>query len=90
MSRYVFTVADTFVIKERGIALAPVGGEYRSAAGRTVELRRPDGAIRTTVVRGIEVIDPPPFGRQYSPAILVPADVSLEDVPVGTDVWTVQ
>jgi translation elongation factor EF-Tu-like GTPase len=88
MGRYLFTVADTFVIKGRGIVLTPASGKYRIAVGWTIELRRPDGAIRTTVVRGIEMLDPPPFDGRYNPGILVPADISLDDVPVGTEVWT--
>ena len=59
-----FVVSGTFTIFGRGIVLLPGVPKYepgpRIAAGVSIELRRPNGTILLTTIRGIEWFQTPP------------------------------
>ena len=88
MSRLLFTIEDTSSIEGRGIVLLPglepVGDEV-FRAGDSVRILRPDKTELDTVMHGIE------FLTKRTESILVivlPEDVTKEDVPVGSEVWS--
>ncbi len=96
MSIYLFTVTDTFVIRNRGIVLAPgflaTAHEqpFRIQIGDPIELHRPDGSQLVSRIQGIELINAPInviLDPQRRLPILLPADLTEQDVPPGTEVW---
>lgn len=88
MSRLLFSVLDTFLIRGRGIVLAAdvLPEQIQLTINEPIELRRPDGSSIITKVSGIEYASPPDPNRPL--AILLPRDISKEQVPVGTEVWS--
>ena len=89
MGRHLFTVEDAFAIRQRGVivvpGITPEDGEV-FRIGDPLELRRPDGTRRRTTIAGIEM-----FGRRDLTApvpILLPKDITKDDVPIGTEVWS--
>jgi hypothetical protein len=88
MSHRLFAVEWTFTIPKRGIALGPGVPKYepgpRIVPGMSIELRRPDGTVLVTTIRGVEWFQTPP-----APAapLHMPPEIKKEDVPVGTEVW---
>jgi len=52
--------------------------------GDGVALKRPDGSEITTTVRGI---DPGVRGENGVSLAILLADITKDDVPVGTEVW---
>jgi hypothetical protein len=87
--RKLFTVSDTFIIRRRGVVvmpgLVPVG-EERFRVGDPLLLKRPNGSEIRTVIGGIEMFTPPNPNLGF-PILL--KDLANEDVPVGTEVWSV-
>lgn len=80
-------VAETFGITGRGVVVSPgISPDDRSARvliGDPLNLRRPDGSLLWTVVRGM------PMGGDRSKGIpvLLPERIGKADVPIGTEVW---
>lgn len=86
VKQYLFTVSVTFAIKGRGLILMPgIQAGPKVHIGDTVELRRPDGTLFTSTIRGIEF--PPLSWPARAVPILLPATVVKDDVPIGTEVW---
>jgi hypothetical protein len=91
--RLLFVVESLSTIKGRGVVLEPglePGDPLR--VGEPIELRRPDGTVARTAARGIEyapsivwVGERPTVVRR---GVLVGPNLSLADIPVGTEVWT--
>ena len=82
MACHVGNVTDTFTIRGRGVAVTLAlmeEGDWRVGIGQTVELRLPDGRRRMACVRGIEVL---------SASFIFDPTVTKEDLPVGTELWT--
>ncbi|HEV2862011.1 MAG TPA: hypothetical protein VGX48_13465 [Pyrinomonadaceae bacterium] len=88
MSTLLFTVVDTFLIEKRGLVLAADVKSDRVSlrVGESIELRRPDGSIVVSKVAGIAHLSP--YDPERTLDILLPPDISKEDVPVGTQVWS--
>ena len=88
--RCLFRVSHTFVNQRRGVVLLPgviPQGDERFRIGDRVELHRSDGSVQVTTIAGLELMHPrPPDG---SVAILLNESVQREDVPIGTEVWSV-
>ncbi|MGV9012325.1 MAG: FRG domain-containing protein [Flavobacteriales bacterium] len=76
-----FTVAKSFLISGRGVLLAPdLGENWRFVkTGSAIKLVRPDKTELLTIIRGMTLI-----GRRD---ILLGAEITKADVPVGTEVW---
>lgn len=88
--RCLFVIAATFAVKGRGIALAPgisPEGDERFRVGDTVELRKPDATVVRTKIKGIEILSPIPPSRAF--VILLAETFKKEDVPIGTEVWSI-
>lgn len=88
MNTLLFTVVDTFLIENRGLVLAADVKRDRVGlrVGESIELRRPDGSAIVSKVAGI--VRFVPYDRERALDILLPPDISKEDVPVGTQVWS--
>ena len=86
MARRVFNVADTFTIRGRGVVLlpglTPINDE-RFRVGDPLLLKRPDGTELGTWIGRIELFS----GTPEVPVLL--KGLSKEDVPLGTEVWSV-
>ena len=88
MSRRLFTVEDTFLIRGRGLSLWPgVGpeGEERFRVGDALILKRPDGSMIAASIDAAYMV----FGGQ--PRNSYPISVrglAKQDVPIGTEVWS--
>ena len=84
--RYLFTVSDIFVIRDRGIVLAPgVSPRQEIRVGDAVELHRPDGTVLISVIKGVEFLDPPNLSKDRSIPILL--SNTADEVPLGTKVY---
>lgn len=84
MGRFLFNVEDRFVISDQGLVLAPgLGDKVKFVkTGTGIRLIRPDKSEITTSIKGIT------FGGNHD--ILIPLTVKKEDVPIGTQVWTIE
>ena len=81
-------VVTTFALEGRGIAIEP-GIPYqptthRVLIGDDLEIRRADGSKLITKVAGLELGGDP--GRESCPIVL-PPNVSENEVPVGSELW---
>jgi hypothetical protein len=74
----------------RGRGLVPVPGivpvgEERFRAGDPLLLKRPDGTELRTTITSLEIMNPNP---RHEVVVLL-KELTKEDVPVGTEVWSV-
>lgn len=85
-----FIVEDAFQITDRGCVLVP--GPSAGPGGPTVRvgdpirLVKPDGEVIDTEIRGIEMLGRRPRPKVITAPILLPLDITKEQVPVGTRV----
>lgn len=87
MARRLFTVEDTFVIRDRGLVLVPgiiPQGEERFRVGDPITLLRPDGSSIEAKIGGLELLDPNP----RRDVIIMLKGMAKSEVPVGTEVWS--
>ena len=88
--QHLFTVADVFLIEQRGCVLVPgLPTEPGSPVVRKdsrIRLRTPDGREIDTTVRAIEMISYRKRPERICLPILLPSDIAKSDVPVGTEV----
>jgi len=88
MPRRLFTVTDTFLIRARGVVLVPgivPEGDERFRIGDPLLLKRPDGLTIEMAIGGLEM-----FTCTTNPDIpVLLKGLGKEDVPVGTEVWSV-
>jgi translation elongation factor EF-Tu-like GTPase len=88
MRIFVFRVDDVFQISGRGCVVTPgipKAGDFRLKVGDALLLRRLDGSELRTFLRGIEMGGSPDYPGI---PILLGAEVTKEQVPAGTEVWT--
>ncbi len=86
MSHLLFIVEDTFLIRGRGLVLAPGiphSDQTRIRVGDPLQLKRPNGSTFETAIAGIEFLTPNPM--RVTPILLT--NLCKDDVPVGTEVW---
>jgi translation elongation factor EF-Tu-like GTPase len=83
-------VEDVFEIEGRGCVLVP--GIYESVLknvvvrrGDPIELKKPDGSSVQTHVEAVEVLDR--VDRTNSVVVVLPAEFSKRDIPIGTEIW---
>ena len=88
MSALLFIVRETFQLERRGLILATDVKQEQTGVrmGDSIELRRPDGSSLITTITGIERAIP--YDPNRTLAVLLPADISKADVPIGTEVWS--
>ena len=87
---HLFTVADTFQIEGRGCVLVPglpcEPGDPNVNRGARIRLRAPCGREIDTFVKEIEMISYRTRPAKIAAPILLPHDLTKDDVPVGTEV----
>jgi hypothetical protein len=91
VARCLFIVEDTFYIKGRGLVTVPgvlCQGEERLRVGDPLVLIRPDGSRLEWIIGGIELISCSPPRPKHEVVILLQG-LSKDDVPIGTEVWSV-
>jgi hypothetical protein len=91
MARCLFIVDDAIFIKGRGLVPIPgilCQGEERFRVGDPVLLKRPDGSCLIWKIGGIELINclPP---RPKNEVVILLRGLSKDDVPIQTQVWSV-
>ena len=92
MARCLFIVEDTFIIKGRGLVPVPgilCQGEERFRVGDPLLLKRPDGSCLEWKIGGIELISCSP-PRPKNEVVILLRGLSKDDVPIQTQVWSVQ
>lgn len=89
MARLLCVVEATFLIEGRGLVLCPgiiPDGDERFHVGSLISLRCPDGSSFELPIRGLGLFSPPQPG---SPLGVLLSNLSMDDVPVGTECWSV-
>jgi hypothetical protein len=89
VARLLFTVTDTFSIPGRGIVLIPElkpVGQERFKVGELLLLKRPDSAHDRVHIGGFEFAKK--LGGKCELLVMLSGKMK-EDVPVGTEVWSV-
>jgi hypothetical protein len=89
MARRLCTVEDTFLIKGRGLLPVPgiaPQGEERFRIGDPILLKRPDGSSLSCQIGGLELIC---GGLPREDVVILLKGLDKEDVPVGTEIWSV-
>ena len=94
MPLHLFTVADRFQIDGRGCVLVPgLPTEPDSPnvpEGARIRLRTPEGKETDTFIKAIELICYRKKPEKICIPILLPKDITKEDVPVGTEVLLIE
>ena len=86
--RLLIKVEDVFYFSERGCVVVPAvpeGFDFIRAKDQ-IELHTPDGRRLQTHIASIE-LPKPKDGSPCRMAIMLPPDITKQDVPVGTEVW---
>ena len=86
MAWKLLTVEDSFTIFGRGIVLLPgpkILEHEKIKTGDKIMLRKPDGIIDFHRIGGFEFPYPNPNNE-----ILI-LGIKKEDIPIGTEVWTI-
>jgi hypothetical protein len=90
MKRLLLTVERTVLIPNRGLALMPgivFQPDEEFCAGDPIVLLRPDGSAVIWRIGSLTVRTPSPW---HNDVCIVLKHMTKEDVPVGTEVWSVR
>jgi hypothetical protein len=88
MVRRLFTVEDVVAIKERRVVLFPgivPEGDERFRIGDAIELRFADGDSRRVSIADFGLTTPNP----HDTVVVVLRNEEKDDIPVGTEVWSI-
>jgi len=88
MNRLLLIVADTFLLPGPELAVLPGIDEQpgeRFRIGDPLLLKRPDGSELATTIGNLSIPNPNP----RSEWLLGFTNLSKDDVPIGTEVWSV-
>jgi len=92
-STLLFVVEDAFQISGRGCVLVPGPSTEpcgpRVRVGDPIRLVKPDGQEIETLVRGVEMIHRRPLPKVITAPILLPKEITKDQVPLGTQVFLV-
>ncbi|REJ70122.1 MAG: hypothetical protein DWQ31_02595 [Planctomycetota bacterium] len=87
--RRLITVEDTVFVEGHGVALIPglvPEGDENFQSGDAIELRLPNGNETRTHIASLQVPIPNP---NHEVVVMLPREFGEEDVPIGTEVWSV-
>jgi hypothetical protein len=91
---HLFTVADRFQIEGRGCVLVPgIPTEPDSPIvpkGARLRLRTPEGKETDTFIKELAMISYRKKPEKICIPILLPKDITKEDIPVGTEVLLIE
>ena len=86
---HLFIVADRFQIEGRGCVLVPglrtEPGSPNLSKGARIRLRTPEGKETDTFIEELEMISYRKRPEKIYIPVLLPRDITKDDVPVGTD-----
>ena len=89
--QHLFTVADCFELQKRGCVLVPgPSGEPEApilTRGDKIQLRTPRGKHIDTFIKEFEMINYRKSSEKVSIPILLPKDITKDQVPIGTEVF---
>jgi hypothetical protein len=87
MAHKLGTVACTHFIRNVGLIVSGLDPEcpIRVYAGTSIVLKRPDGSVVTSRIQGLALVSP----RLCELIDFLLKDVGQDDVPVGTEIWSV-
>lgn len=89
-----FTVTDRFQIESRGCVLIPgvscEPGDPVVRVGDRIRLQMPSGNDFDTTVRGIEHIRYAKMPEKITFPVLLPENITKDEVPVGTEVFLLE
>jgi hypothetical protein len=89
LARILFKIEHVFSIPGRGLVLTPgikpEGGEC-FYAGNVIEIRKPDGALVRTTISSLELLC---LNPNKTVVVLLPESFNKEDVPIGSEIWSV-
>jgi translation elongation factor EF-Tu-like GTPase len=89
MARRLFTVEDTFTVRGRGLVFVPgivPQGDERFKVGDPIVLRLPGGKSTLSNIGAIEFLT---GAKSRTDVVLLFKELRKEDVPIGTEVWSV-
>ncbi len=91
---HLFTVADRFQIENLGCVLVPglstEPGAPHLRMGARIRLRTPDGREVDTTIRDMPEIRYAKMPEKITIPVMLPKDLTKDDVPVGTQVLLVE
>jgi len=91
MARRLIVIEDTFLIKGRGLVPVPgivPQGEERFRVGDPITVKRPDGSHFEWTIGGLEILSGAP-PRPKNDVVILLKDLNKEDVPIGSELWSV-
>jgi hypothetical protein len=89
MTRRLLTVEEPFTIEGRGVCLSPVlviQDDEAFQIGDPIDIRHPDGRVVRTNIAALELPYPNP---DHGWIIMLPQSIKIGDIPVGSEVWSV-
>ena len=93
-SSLLFVVEDAFQITGRGCILVPgpvaESGGPMLRIGDPIRLVKPDGQIVDTTIRAFEMVGRRPRPKVITAPILLPREITEDQVPVGTQVFSLR
>jgi hypothetical protein len=89
MAEHLLTIEDTFEIPGRGLVIVPgpLVSDYTGPKRQHVTLKFPNGDAKRTLLMLDHAFQTPPATERRWHCRL--GDVAKSDVPVGTEVWTI-
>ena len=87
---FLFKIENVFEVPGRGCVIVPAiagGADFKIRPRDAIQFRTPEGRTLNTHIGSVEFLKPAVGSCRM--AILLPSDVSKQDVPKGTDVWLV-
>jgi hypothetical protein len=89
VATYLFRVAETFDISDRGRIVVSdtkiMDIPFVLRAGSNIELRLPDGKVMATQIKGLE--HSRPFSPYRAYAFLIGDEAEKVPMPAGSEVW---
>ena len=81
-----------FTISGRGVIVTPelsdsLDPELKFSHGDKIELRRADGFVVETAIRGIEFLTPLVRRKPVNIGLLLPPDINHDDLSKGMEIW---
>ena len=96
MARKLITVDDSFYIEGHGLCLTPVlvpQDDEIFRRGDLIDIKIPNYQVTRTSIQIIQTtitdLDLPTPNPKHGWIIMIPASFRKEDVPVGSEVWSV-
>lgn len=93
MAKFAFKVIEVFDLTERLALITDVLSCREHKHGSVIELHRPDGSVIQTEswfevpVRGLNAPSDPPYSIGISNVDINGARITMETIPIGTEVW---